>query len=113
MQKIFYYNNEPVAFCITFPNYNNLFFQNTKKAQLEILKRKVRSNEYVITYMGVKKGHAGLGLAMANEVIEDIKNKDAYPIAALIKSGKVTSKYVNEEIIKQNEYVLLERKIYG
>lgn len=110
MQKIFYYNNEPVAFCITFPNYNNLLLQNTKTAKLLVLKRKFRSKQYIITYMGVKRQHSGLGLAMVNQVIEDIKTKNAYPIGALIKSGKVTSKYINEEIIKQNEYVLLYKK---
>lgn len=111
MQKLFYYNGEPVAFCVTFPNYSNLFLQNTKLAKLQILKRKLKSKQYIITYMGVIKQHAGLGLAMVDQVIEDIKVKNAYPIGALMKSGKATAKYIKEEIIKQNEYVLLCKKI--
>lgn len=111
MQKIYYYNGEPVAFCIVLPNYNNLLVQNLEENKLEILKRKDRSEEYSISYMGVKKRHAGLGLAMANEIISDLKEKNAQPIASLIKKSKVTSKYINEEIIKQNEYVLLYKEI--
>lgn len=110
MQKLYYYNNKPVAFCVTFPNYNNLLLQNTNISKLQILKRKFKSKQYVILYMGVKKQHSGLGLAMINEVIKDIKSKKAYLIGALIKSGKVTAKYINEEIIKQNEYVLLYKE---
>jgi len=111
MQKMVYYKGEPVAFCVTFPNYNNLFLQNSLKAKLQILKRKFKSKQYIVTYMGVKRAHSGLGLAMVNEVIEDIKAKNAYPVGALIKKGKATAKYINEEIIKQNEYVLLYKNI--
>ena len=111
MQKLFYYNGEPVAFCVTFPNYSNLFVRNTKLAKLQILRRKFKSKQYIITYMGVREQHAGLGLAMVDQVIEDIKEKNAYPIGALMKRGKATAKYIKEEIIKQNEYVLLCKKI--
>lgn len=58
MQKIYYYNNEPVAFSLVFPNYNNLLVHNMEKNKLEILKRKKRSEEYLIAYMGVKRKHA-------------------------------------------------------
>lgn len=53
----------------------------------------------------------GLGLAMVNEIISDIKEKNAYPIASLIKKSKVTSKYIEEEIIKQNKYVLVSKNV--
>lgn len=53
----------------------------------------------------------GLGLAMVNEIISDIKEKNAYPIASLIKKSKATSKYIEEEIIKQNKYVLVSKNI--
>ena len=53
----------------------------------------------------------GLGLAMVNEIIKDIKEKNAYPIASLIKKSKVTSKYIEEEIIKQNKYVLMHKNV--
>ena len=111
MQKIFYYNNEPVSFCVTFPNYSNLLLKNTKISKFKILKRKFKCKQYIILYMGVKKRHLGLGLAMINEVIDNIKSKKALPIGALIKEGKVTSKYLKEEIVKQNEYVLLYKEI--
>lgn len=58
MQKLYYFNNEPVAFSIVFPNYNNLLVHNIEKNKLEILKRKNRSEEYLIAYMGVKRKHA-------------------------------------------------------
>jgi len=111
MQKFFYYNGKPVAFCVTFPNYNNLLLQDSLEAKLEVMKRREKSNEYIITYMGVRKNHAGLGLAMANEVIEDIKEKGGSPIAASIIKGKITANYVKNEIIKQNEYVLLYKNL--
>ena len=48
---------------------------------------------------------------MVNEIIKDIKEKNAYPIASLIKKSKVTSKYIEEEIIKQNKYVLMHKNV--
>ena len=62
MQKIYYYNNEPVAFSLVYPNYNNLLVHNMEKNKSAILERKKRSIEYLIAYMGVKRKHARTGV---------------------------------------------------
>ena len=110
--KIAYYNEEPVAFSIVLPNYHNLLYGRlTMTKKIRIMLKKIRSSNYVSLYMGVKKEHKGLGKALTQKIIRNVYIRKAGCIGALITQGKITEKYVEEQIKNQNRYVLFEKEI--
>jgi len=110
--KIAYYNEEPVAFSIVLPDYQNLLYGELNLyKKIRILLKKVRSNNYISLYMGVKKEHKGLGKALTQEIIKNTYIRRAGCIGALITKGKITKKYVEEQINDKNEYILFEKEM--
>lgn len=113
MVKIAYYNQKPVGFFISVPNYNNLVYQSMNPFNIfKLLKIKKKPTEYIIPYVGVEKEHHGLGLALSQCIIENLQLSKATSIGALIAEGKPTQHYVSEKIADKYEYVLFERVIY-
>jgi len=110
--KIAYYEEEAVAFSIVLPDYQNLLFRKmTLVNKIRIMFKKELCNNYVSLYMGVKKEHKGLGKALTQKIIKDLYFRRASCIGALITKGKVTEKYVEEQIEHKNEYVLFEKEL--
>jgi len=108
--KIAYYKQEAVGFMITVPDYGNLLYGKLGlMALVSVLLKKIRSGNYVILYMGVKRAHIGLGRAMVQSLTGNVQRKRAHIISALIKEGKVTGQYHAKEIVSSNTYVLLEK----
>ena len=66
---------------------------------------------YVMLYMGVEKGHTGLGKALVYSIMLELMESNLPSIAALVRDGKINAKYAEEMISSQYEYVLLERDV--
>ena len=110
--KIAYYKEEPVAFSIVLPDYKNLLYGKlTIYKKIRIFLKKIRSDNYVSLYMGVKKEHKGLGKALTQKIVKNVYIRRSGCVGALITKGKITEKYVEEQINKKNEYVLFEKEI--
>ena len=62
-------------------------------------------------YMGVDQNHKGLGKAIAEAIMNELKVSGLPSVGALTKDGKLTQNYVSELIEERYEYVLLERII--
>lgn len=110
--KLAYYNDEPVAFFIGLPDYHNHIYGKIGFAQiLYILSKRIRSSNYIMLYLGVKKEHLGLGLAMTQSQIENVYKKRASSISAFMMDGKVTQRYIAENCIKTYEYALMHKEL--
>ncbi len=110
--KLAYYKNELVGFLVSIPNYGKtLCGKFTPYKLMQFLKKKYKSKEYTILYMGVKKGHAGLGMAMAETIRRQVAKRNVLLIGALIQQGKVTANYFGDIIEKQCQYCLFCKKI--
>ncbi len=112
MLKQAYYKGELVGFFVAIPNYKStLCGKMTPYKFIEFIIKKKNPKEFAIMYLGVKKGHAGLGLAMGEIVKQQIYKRKLKCIGALIQQGKVTANYFGEKIEKQNKYVLLSKTL--
>jgi len=110
--KIAYCNEEPVAFSILLPDYQNLLYGKlTAYKKIRVLLKKTRSNNYVSLYMGVKKEHRGLGKALAQKIVRNTYVRRSGCIGALITEGKITEKYGQEQISGKIRYALFEKEI--
>ncbi len=110
--KIAYLGPKPVGFSIVLPDYGNLLFKEmTLLNKFKILLKRIRCNTYVSLYMGVLKEHRGLGKAFTHKIIQNMYLRRSNCIGALIAKGKVTEKYAEKHIIRQNEYVLYEKEL--
>lgn len=110
--KLAYYKDEPVAFFIGIPDYHNHIYGKIGLAQIiYILSKRIRSSNYIMLYLGVKKEHLGLGLAMTQTMIENVHKKRASSISAFMMDGKVTQSYIAENCIKTYEYALFYKEI--
>lgn len=109
MVKIVYYKNEAVGFAIAMPDYGNMLYGKLGlKEYGKLFLKKLRSNNYVLLYMGVKPKHKGLGNAIVQTMIGKVKARRSTAIGSLIKEGKVTQGYVHDKIASTNTYALLE-----
>jgi hypothetical protein len=112
MLKMAYHNGEAVGFFIGVPDYHNMLYSKLNMYKyLKIFIKRIRSSNYVMLYMGVKKEHQGLGKAITNLIIKNVVLRMASAIGAFIRKGKITEKYVSDAITDQYEYVLLEKVV--
>lgn len=112
MVKMAYYNQKAVGFYISIPNYHNKVYHTRNLLNiLKILHIRKRPKEYVMLYMGVDQEHQGLGKAMVQSIIEELRKNRLPSIGALQRDGKITQNYVKELIEERYEYVLLKREI--
>ena len=107
--KIAYYDNRPVGFVVAFPNHYNLISNLTPINKLRIALKRIRSKSHVIMYMGVRRGHEGLGRAMMKPIIKQMYLQVSSVIGALIHEGTPTSEYMKEAVNDKYHYALLER----
>ncbi len=112
MIKAAYFNDELVGFLISLPNYGSNICGNLNLKKLKnIMKLKKNADEFILLYLGVKKGHAGLGLAMTQLIVDEMIKREIKIIGALIQDGKVTGNYFSNCIVDVNEYVLLHKPL--
>ena len=111
MFKMAYFEDKPVGFFISIPNYYNKVYNLNLIKIFDILKLKKKPKEYVMLYMGVDRNHRGLGKALVWSIEEELKKNQLPSIGALARDGKITQEYEKELIKEQYEYVLLERDI--
>ncbi len=112
MVKLAFLNDELVGFFIAVPNYGRILcgeFNAVKLLQLLIKKRNLR--EFAVMYVGVKKGHAGLGMAMAELINREVEKRNLKCIGALIQENKATGTYFNEKIDNKLSYELLYKEL--
>ena len=110
--KIAYYHEEPVAFSILIPDYQNLLYGKlTAYKKIRILLKKIRSKDYVSLYMGVKKEHRGLGKALTQKIVQNTYIRRSGCVGALITEGKITENYGREQISGKIRHVLLKKEI--
>ncbi|MBP1044429.1 hypothetical protein I6N95_25815 [Vagococcus sp. BWB3-3] len=110
MVKMIYKEGEAVAFFIGMPDYGNLLYQPLNAIRLlQMLIKKKRSKDYVLLYMGVKKGHRGVGIGLIQDVMSELSRRQGKAIGAFIHAGKVTERYWQQEIERQYHYALLAR----
>ena len=113
MTKIAYYDNKAVGFYISIPDYGNAVYHITPLRLPSILCRKHRPRRYVMLYMGVRPEHQGLGKALVFSIIKELEHSHLTSIGALARDGKITQKYVSEEVTDVYEYVLLKKELKG
>ena len=111
MTKIAYYNDKPVGFYISIPDYGNLVYNITPLKLPAIMARRNKPSRYVMLYMGVMPEHRGLGKALVYAVIRELTKNHCTSIGALARDGKVTGTYVSEEVNAVYEYVLLKKEL--
>ena len=111
MVRMAYYKGQAVGFYISVPNYNNLVYHLNAVNIAKIMKIRKKPKDYVMLYMGVEKGHTGLGKALVFAIMEELKQSHLPSIGALARDGKINAKYADEMIKSQYEYVLLERNV--
>lgn len=111
MVKMAYYKSEAVGFFVNIPNYNNnVYHTNNIFNLLKIMRIKRNPSEYIMMYMGVLPEHKGLGNALVQETLQEIKKLKVPSIGALIMDGKPTRNYLSEKIAYRYEYGLYGKK---
>ncbi len=111
MVRMAYFKGKPIGFYISVPNYYNKVYHLTPANIVSIMKTRKNPKDYVMLYMGVEKGHTGLGKALVFSIVEELKKNGLPSIGALARDGKINAKYAEELVSSVYEYVLLERKI--
>lgn len=111
MVKIAYFENTPVGFFISVPNYSNIVYNLNLINIFKLFKERKNPKEYVMLYMGILPKHKGLGSALSNSIMEELRKKNVPSIGALAMDGKVTQKYASDMIKEKYEYVLLEKEV--
>ena len=113
MTKIAYYDGKAVGFYISIPDYGNAVYHITPLRLLSVLHQKKHPKRYVMLYMGVRPEHQGLGKALVFSIIKELEHSRLTSIGALARDGKITQKYVSEEVTDVYEYVLLQKDLKG
>lgn len=112
MVKMAYYKDNPVGFFIGMPDYQNRLCGKINPAKLFYLFfRKHFCKRYVMLYMGVLPEHRGLGKAITQSIIQNVRSRGAAAVGAFIHKGKATESYVDNMIEEQYHYVLLDKKL--
>ncbi len=112
MVKMAYYQEKPVGFFISIPDYGNAVYGKlTLLDYLRILRIRTKPKSYVMLYMGIDASHHGLGKAMAEAIKEELQAAGTPSVGALIRQGNINKDYFHELIDYEYEYVLLSKGI--
>jgi len=112
MVKMAYFNGEAVGFFVGVPNYGNKVYHLKNPLNLfKILMKKRKADEYIMLYMGVDRKHLGLGRALVASMMNELREKEAKSIGALVKDGKVSQFYARDLIYGKYEYALFCKEI--
>lgn len=99
------------GFLVAFPDYGSI----TSRGLIGLAKRilmRIHPSRYVILYMGVARGHEGIGAAMMALLRRQIAVTGASGIAALIHDGKASGAYLRSlESRRAYRYALYEKDI--
>ncbi len=112
MVKMAYFENVPVGFFISVPNFGSSVYGRPNPLKLlRIFSQKRKPRSYVMLYMGVDQNHRGLGKALAESVREELKIQRVPSVGALIREGNCNKDYMEELRDFEYEYVLLEKPL--
>ncbi len=112
MIKMAYYQEQPVGFFISIPDYGHQVYGNlTIRDYLKILLTRIRPRSYVMLYMGVNPVHRGLGKALAEAIKEELKKTGSPSVGALIRQGNINKDYFRELVDYEFAYVLLGKTL--
>lgn len=111
MVKLVYKDEKLVAFFVSIPNYGNAIYHLDFWNLLKILRIKRKPKEYVLLYMGVDEKHLGIGSALSQLIKEELQEKQATSIGALIHEGKVSGNYYRALYTDQYQYVLYRKDL--
>ncbi len=112
MVKLAYFKGELVGFFISVPNYGSTLLGRINVIKLmQFLYKKKHAKNFIIMYVGVKKGHAGLGTAMAELIKKQILARQLTCTGALIQEGKVTARYFGSDIERKITYELFSKDL--
>ena len=109
--RLAYHNGQAVALAITVPDYGNMLNNISIWKLPKMLWTRKHAKRHVVLYVGVMPEHKGLGVALAQELIQELSKKNTVPIGALIHKGKVTGGYASDFIRYQSTYLLLEKDL--
>ena len=110
MVKMAYFNNKPIGFHISIPDYGNTVYKKLSILDyIRIFLGRTKPSGYVMLYMGVDSAHRGLGIAMAEAVRSELRNEGIPSVGALIRKGNYTKNYFPSLVDYEYEYVLLEK----
>ncbi len=112
MAKITYYKGEAVGFYISIPDYSNsVYLKPSISNIISILKARYFPKSYIMLYIGAKREHLGVGIAMISAIMDELKRNGRVSIGALQRVCNKSQNYVRELIVKKYEYVLLEKEL--
>lgn len=112
MVKMAYYQEQPVGFFISIPDYKNTVYGKlTFRDYLRIFLTRFCPRSYVMLYMGVDSAHHGLGKALAEAIRKELQRAGVPSVGALIRQGNINKDYFRELIDYEFEYVLLRKEI--
>lgn len=112
MSKIVYYNDKPVAFFISIPDYkSNLYGTITPIKLLKILMTKRNPKRYIMLYMGVDSKFIGTGKLLSDTIREQLKIEAKESVGALIREDKVDKGYFKDNIDFRYKYLLFEKNL--
>ncbi len=110
MVKMAYFEEKPVGFFVSIPNYQNIVYGKLTIADyLKIMRIHRNPRDYVMLYMGVDVSHKGLGKALAESIMEELKRAGTPSVGALIRKGNINKDYFSELIDYEYSYVLLKK----
>lgn len=106
-----YYEDKPVGFFVSVPNYGNAVYHLSNPfCLMKVLKIRKKATDYVMLYMGVDAQHRGMGKALVGKIMHTLQENGCSSIGALARDGKVTQNYGAELIEARYEYVLLKKE---
>lgn len=112
MVDLAYLGKQLCGFLITLPDYGNLVYRKmTPWNILRILHIRKHPQHYCMLYMGVRPDHAGLGQALLCRQVKTIIKRKATCTSALIRQGKVTSRYAADYVNNTTYYYLYRKEL--
>lgn len=110
--KLAYREDVLAGFFICVPDYGNLTHQGAALRNLPgLLRRKYcrKGRRYVLLYLGIDPKHPGVGAALAEAVKQELVQKRAASIAALIHEGGISGGFYKELAVGRYEYALFAK----
>lgn len=112
MVKLAYVENQMAGFFICVPDYGNALYGGLSFRLIHsLLWTKKHAKRYVLLYLGADAKYPGLGSALADAVVEELRKNQALSIGALIHEHKVTQNYVKDLTIGAEKYVLVRKTL--
>lgn len=112
MVRLAYDSEKLVGFVICLPDYGQEVYKKFNLWRLlKILKLRRKAPSYIIMYLGVDSNYLGLSSAILYPIVDNIVQRKAETIGALIHGHKVTHNYLPQMKRDKTYYGLFELKI--